>query len=153
MKIKKGKAFLLTFLMCISIFYISERVSANDIKKSATDHGITFEIKDAVKEGNTLNIKYEIQSKTAVPEMEMDNANSKVKDFVDMGKPHIFVNGKSLNYSGSVSHEKIADNQYKGVIKVKQVEQEIPPNCDLKVVVGNIFGKEGQWITEFPIKE
>lgn len=153
MKRRNNKAFVLIFLMCISMFYISEQVSANDIKKSSTDQDVTFKIQDTVKKGNILNIKYEIQSKTPVPEIETDNTNSKVTDFVEMEKLHIFVNGKSLNYSGSVSHEKIENNHYKGVIAIKQVEQTIPKNCDLKIIVGNIFGKEGQWITEVPIKE
>jgi archaellum component FlaF (FlaF/FlaG flagellin family) len=163
MKYKKGiqKILLLAFLISVSTLYNCkgiEQVSANetqarkyDINKSAMDSGITFTIHNIVKDGNQLNLEYEMRSENDIPEIEANIANPRGKSVVFVEKPDIYINGQIVDYSGPISHKKVGKHQYKGTIGIKSVEN-IPENFDMKVNIDYLLEQEGQWTIKFPIK-
>lgn len=164
MKYKKGiqKILLLAFLIGVSTLFNDkgiEQVLANepqarkyDINKSTRDNGITFTIYNVVKNGNQLNLEYEMRSENDIPKIEASIANPKGKSVVFIEKPDIYINGKNFDFSGPISHKKVGKNKYKGTIGINSVEN-IPEKFDMKVNIDCLLEQEGQWTIEFPIKE
>ena len=139
---------VLTFLFVLSIFNFSGEISAKEIKrelisinKSVKDNGITFKITDVFKDGEErLSIEYVIKSEKAL----------KYDKYDVVEKPDVYINGKLINHSNTISSNKISDKEVRGLIEIMP-QKEFPKKFVVKFNLNQVLNQSGQWTIKFSL--
>ncbi|SFL98823.1 hypothetical protein SAMN04487943_10652 [Gracilibacillus orientalis] len=97
-----------------------------------------------------LNHLYVTNKNSCVITLSSDNNTA--EPFRLLGRPHIKYNGKNINFSTSLWHEKISDKKFTMIFKVYP-NTKIPNNGSLEMVFNQVMNTKGNWEFKMPVKE